>query len=209
MREDCLAGRWRRRRWRSRGPRGEHDLALVDVSAGRRGRRLAGDQHLLDDGRVRWPWRQRGRLGRQVPLVPFAFTRMPGPRRLRGSDGDVEGTAARRYRCRPVVLIRGQTIAASSGIGVARNARAAARSIVRGCDQRAVVGVRLGTRECPRCFAIGCGEGRLHGQGGNGAGAQQDGPPSNARIAPVLARQTNHSAPFAPSGDATRPKIVG
>jgi hypothetical protein len=55
-------------------------------------------------------------------------------------------------------------------------------------------------------IAAGVSPGRRLHQRKDGTGAQQRCPPSNARVAPVIARQTNHSAPFAPAGDATRPK---
>jgi len=76
-------------------------------------------------------------------------------------------------------------------------------------DRGSAIGARFSARQFARRTVIRSSKSGLCRQGGYGAGAQQGSPPSNARIAPVFARQTNHSAPFAPLGDATRPKIVG
>ena len=61
-----------------------------------------------------------------------------------------------------------------------------------------MVGERVRAGKVVLVLVIGRGERRLHRQGRHGAGAQQRGPQSNARITPVFARQTNHCASFAP-----------
>src|SRR5690242_11020336 len=61
-----------------------------------------------------------------------------------------------------------------------------------------MVGERVRANNFALVLMTRSGERRLDGESGHGAGAQQRSPQSNARIAPIFARQTNHCASFAP-----------
>jgi hypothetical protein len=59
-------------------------------------------------------------------------------------------------------------------------------------------------RKILKLRASGRGERRLGRKRGQSAGAQQRRAAPRACQSPVMIRQTDHSAPFAPGGDATR-----
>src|SRR5207244_2075202 len=88
----------------------------------------------------------------------------------------------------------------------------------RGRNGRAGRRRRIGQAECIAnavaavepvgiAVAIAAGAGpsrRLHQREGGTSAQKRRSPPTNARIAPVVARQTNHCASFAPVGVATQ-----
>jgi hypothetical protein len=189
---------------------GQHDRAIDDRGLVRRWRSLVRYQELLDLRRAHRCRRQAGVDGWHPGSGrPPIRTGIPaGAHCGRSLDLDVECPAAGgQPRCAPCIQVDPRS--GRSCLEIPSAKRGARNIIASAGRRRCPVALPAQANSIQRSDRNRSRKRRLRRQGGHRAGAQQRCPPPGVPGNSVVVRQTNQSAPFAPSrGDATRP-IVG